>query len=82
MTALALIGLALCLVVLVVVLLLFQGIMRSLLEIDRYAKDILVGGVGIATNLDGADHIVRTRELASAVPDLAGAYLAKLGGAP
>lgn len=82
MNVLALIGLTLGLVVLVVVLLLFQAIMRALLEIDRYANDILVGGVGIATNLDGADQIVRTHELAGAVPDLAGAYLAKLGAGP
>lgn len=76
---LAWIGLALGLVVAVLVLGLFNRVMRPLLEIDRYAQDILDAGVKIAKNLDDADEIMRTRELATAVPGLATAYLRKLG---
>ena len=76
---LAWIGLALGLVIAVVVVGLFNSIMRPLSEIDAYAKDILDGGLAIARNLDGADEIVRTRELATAVPPLAVAYLKRLG---
>lgn len=76
---LALLGLALGLAVLLVVLNLFNRIVSSALEIDGYAKDILEGGVGIATNLDAVDDLVTTRNLATAVPGLAVAYLQKLG---
>ena len=83
MTVLAIIGLALGAVVLVLVVGLFNRVLAPLFEIGRYAKNILSAGVGIATNLDGADQIIRTRELATAVPELAGAYLRKLErGAP
>ena len=75
---LALIGLALGLVVAVVVVLLFNRIVIPALEIERYAEDILDAGVGIAKNLDDADALMRTRELASAVPGLALAYLEKV----
>lgn len=76
---LALVGLLLGLVVAGAVVLLFARIVRTLGEIDRYAADILEHGVGIARNLDGVDEAVRTRELAAAVPGLAGRYLQKLG---
>lgn len=76
---LAWIGLAVGLVIAVVVVGLFNSIMRPLSEIDDYAKDILDGGLGIARNLDGADAIVHTHELATAVPPLAVAYLKRLG---
>jgi hypothetical protein len=76
---LSLIGLALGLVVLLVVLMLFNRIVFSALEIDAYADDILEGGIGIATNLDPVDELVTTRNLATAVPGLAVAYLKKLG---
>ena len=76
---LAWIGLALGLVVAVLVLGLFNRVLRPLLEIDRYAQAILDAGVKIAKNLDDADEIMRTRELATAVPGLATAYLRKLG---
>jgi hypothetical protein len=72
---LSLIGLALGLVILLVVLALFNRVVRPALEIDRYAKDILDGGLGIAKNLDGVDELARTRELATAIPPLAVAYL-------
>ena len=76
---LAWIGLALGLVIAVTVLLLFNRIVRPAAEIDRYASDILDSGLAIARNLDGADELVRTRDLAVAVPPLAVAYLKKLG---
>ena len=78
---LALIGLALGVVVLIVVIALFDRVLSPVLEIRRYADDILEAGLGIARNLDGADELVRTRELATAVPGLAVAYLKKLGAA-
>jgi hypothetical protein len=77
---LAWIGLALGAVVLAVVVLLFTNVIRPALEIERYARRILDAGVGIATNLDGADELARTRDLATAVPGLAGAYLETLKG--
>lgn len=72
-------GLALGLVVAALVVALFNRIVRPALEIKRYADDILAAGVGIARNLDGVDEALRTRELATAVPGLAMAYLRKLG---
>jgi hypothetical protein len=75
---LAFIGLALGLVVAVVVVLLFNRIMIPALEIKHYAEDILDAGVGIARNLDDVDELMRTRELATAVPGLALAYLDKV----
>ena len=71
---LALLGLGLGLVVA-----LFNAVLRPIGEIERYAADILEYGIGIAGNLDGVDEAVRTRELATAVPGLATAYLRKLG---
>lgn len=78
-SVLALLGLALGLVVLVLVLNLLDSVLRPAREIDAYAKDILTAGVGIATNLDGADHLTRTHQLGGAVPGLAVRYLRKLG---
>lgn len=78
---LAVVGLALGAGVLVLVLALLDRIRAPLQEIDRYAERILEAGVGIARNLDGVDEAVRTRELATAVPGLAVAYLKKLGAA-
>jgi hypothetical protein len=76
---LAWIGLVLLLVVAVVVLILLESLRRPVAEIDRYATDILEAGVGIAKNLDGAEELVRTHALATAVPGLAVAYLKKAG---
>ena len=78
-TVLAWVGLILGLVIAVTVVALFNRIVRSALEIDSYASDILDSGLAIARNLDGADELVRTRELATAVPPLAVAYLKRLG---
>jgi hypothetical protein len=72
---LSLIGLALGLAILLVVLALFNRVVRPALEVNRYAKDILDGGIGIAKNLDGVDELARTRELATSLPPLAVAYL-------
>ena len=76
------IGLALGLVVAGVVVALFNRIMGPAGEIKRYADHILAAGVGIARNLDGVDEAVRTRDLATAVPGLAVAYLRRLGAVP
>lgn len=72
---LALIGLAVGLVVLLVVLALFNRVVRPALEIEGYARDILDGGIGIAKGVDGVDDLARTRKLVTTVPPLAVAYL-------
>ena len=76
---LAWVGLALGLVIAVVVVLLFNHVMRPVLEIERYSGDILEAGVGIARNVDGVDELAQTRDLATAVPGLAVGYLKKAG---
>ncbi len=78
---LAWIGLALGLVVALLVVWLFDRVVRPMLEIERYSRAILDAGLGITRNLDGVDEAVRTRDLATAVPGLALAYLRKLGKA-
>ena len=75
------IGLALGLVVALLVVWLFDRVVRPLLEIERYSRAILDAGLGITRNVDGVDEAVRTRDLATAVPGLAVAYLQKLGKA-
>jgi hypothetical protein len=80
MTVLAWIGLALGLVVAVLVVGLFNRVMRPALEIRSYADDILEAGLGIARNVDGLTELAQTQRLATALPDLAGAYLEKLQG--
>ncbi len=75
-------GLGLGLVIALVVVALFTQILTPAEQIERYADHILDAGVGIARNLDGVDEAVRTRELATAVPGLAVAYLRKLGAVP
>ncbi len=72
-------GLGLGLVIALVVVALFNQILTPAGQIERYADHILDAGVGIARNLDGVDEAVRTRELATAVPGLAVAYLRRLG---
>jgi HAMP domain-containing protein len=70
------IGLAVLLGVAVQVLILLNRVLRPLREIKQNADEILEYGLRIATNLDGADEIVRTRELAIALPDLVDAKFA------
>ena len=77
---LALIGLAVGLIAALLVVALFNRIVSPALEIDRYAADILGAGVGIAQNLDGVDKLLATRDLATAVPGLATAYLEQVKG--
>lgn len=72
---LAWLALALGVVVLGLVVILFDRVVRPAVEIKRYADDVLVAGVGIARNVDGVDEAVRTRDLATAVPGLARAFL-------
>ena len=72
---LSLIGLAVGLLILLSVLSMFNRVVRPALEIDRYAKDILDGGIGIAKGVEGVDELARTRDLVSSVPPLAVAYL-------
>ena len=76
---LSIVGLAIGLVVAVIVVGLFNRIMRPASEIKAYADDILEAGVGIGRNLDGVDELAQTHALATAVPGLAVAYLRKLG---
>lgn len=75
---LAWVGLALGLVIALVVLALLQAVLRSALEIRRYADDILEAGLAIAHNTEPVGELAHTRELATAVPGLAVAYLQKL----
>jgi hypothetical protein len=79
---LAWIGLALGAVVLLLVIALLNRVIRPALEIERYSRDILDAGLAISKNLDDADEIVRTRELATAVPGLAVAYLQRIKAGP
>ena len=78
---LAWIGLGLGVIVALLVVWLFDRVVRPTLEIERYSRAILDAGLGITRNLDGVDEAVRTRDLATTVPGLAVAYLQKLGKA-
>ncbi len=72
---LSLIGLAVGLFILISVLSMFNRVVRPALEIDRYAKDILEGGIGIAKGVEGVDELAKTRDLVNSIPPLAVAYL-------
>jgi hypothetical protein len=73
---LALVGLAVGLAIALVVVGLFNRVVRPALEIERYARHINEAGLGISRNLDGVDEgLARTRDLAGGLPDLAAAYL-------
>jgi hypothetical protein len=79
--AFAWIGLALGAGVLLLALVLFDRVLRPLNEIKRYVDDTLNAGLAIARNLDGADEIVYTRELATALPGALRTVAAREGGA-
>lgn len=72
---LAWIGLALLLVVALLVVALFNRIVRPALEIKSYADDILVGANGIARNTEAVGELAKARDLATALPAIATAYL-------
>jgi hypothetical protein len=42
-------------------------VLGPLLQIERYARDTLEAGLGIARNLEGIDEALRTRELVIAL---------------
>jgi hypothetical protein len=65
--------------VLGLVVALFDRVTGPAAEIDRYAQDILDAGLAISRNLEGAAELERTAELGAAVPELALAYLDRLG---
>ena len=68
---LAWLGVLALLVVAAAVTTLFYRVLRPLLEIARYAGDILESGLGIARHLDGADEVVQTRTLAQTLASAA-----------
>jgi hypothetical protein len=65
--------------VLLVVADLLQRTLVPALEIARYASDVDDAMQGIARNTEAVEELAKTRELALAVPGLAGAYLETLG---
>ena len=77
-TVLALIGLAIGLVVLFVVIYLLNGVLAPLRHILRDVQDAQTAPM-LTRGVQGADQLDRTRRLAESVPDLAVAYLLKLG---
>jgi hypothetical protein len=77
-TVLALVGLAIGLVVLFVVIYLLQGVLTPLRHILRDVQDASTAPL-LKRGVQGADELNRTRRLAESVPDLAVAYLLKLG---
>ncbi|MGI8533225.1 MAG: hypothetical protein ACR2KN_09485 [Geodermatophilaceae bacterium] len=66
------------LVVAPVVVLLASRVIRPALESARYADDILVHGVGIATNLGPVPALIATRESVTGVRNNAVAYVTAL----
>ena len=58
---------------------LLQRVLRPLLEINRYADEILAAGLAIAKNLDDVEEAVRTRELVAPLPDALRPVAQRLG---
>ena len=56
------------------VLLLANRVMRPVYEINEYADDILVHGVGLTGTLDAVPKLVKTKELTGAALGLVGRY--------
>jgi hypothetical protein len=77
-TVLALIGLVIGLVVLFVVIYLLNGVLTPLRRILRDVQDARTAPM-LERGVQGADQLNQTRRLAESVPDLAVAYLLKLG---
>jgi hypothetical protein len=66
-------------VLLVVVADLLQRTLVPAREIERYARHVDEAARAIAGNTEAVEELAKTRELALAVPQLAGAYLENLG---
>jgi hypothetical protein len=77
-TILALIGLVVGLVVLFVVIWLLQGVLSALRHTLADVQSAQTAPM-LQRGVQGADQLNRTRRLAESVPDLAAAYLVKLG---
>jgi hypothetical protein len=77
-TVLALIGLVIGLVVLFVVIYLLNGVLAPLRHILHDVQDAETAPL-LKRGVQGADQLNQTRRLAESVPDLAVAYLLKLG---
>jgi hypothetical protein len=77
-TVLALIGLVIGLVVLFVVIWLLQGVLSPLRHILRDVQDAQTAPM-LTRGVQGPEQLGQTRRLAESVPDLAVAYLLKLG---
>jgi hypothetical protein len=75
---LALVGLAIGLVVLLVVISLLQGVLSPLRHILADVQSAQTAPM-LERGVQGTDQLGRTRRLAESVPDLAAAYLVKLG---
>lgn len=76
------VGAGVFLVSLPVVVMLLNRVLRPLREIKRYADDVLAAGLGIARNLEGIEEAATTRELVTALPELAPPALERLGVRP
>jgi hypothetical protein len=77
-TVLALVGLVIGLVVLFVVIWLLQGVLAPLRHVLRDVQSAQTAPM-LQRGVRGTEQLDRTRRLAESVPDLAGAYLQKLG---
>jgi hypothetical protein len=67
-------NLALAFVVLPLVWLLLNRVIRPIYQINEYADDILVHGVGLTGTLDAVPKLVTTKELTGAALGLVGRY--------
>jgi hypothetical protein len=75
---LAIIGLAVGLVVFGVVIWLLQGVLTPLRKIKADVEDAKTAPM-LTHGVKGTDQLARTQQLANQVPDLAVAYMQKLG---
>lgn len=62
------------LVVIPVVLLLLNRVLRPILEIDRYADDILDHGVKLTATLDAVPKLITTKQHTAAARQAVGRY--------
>jgi hypothetical protein len=76
------VGAGVFLVTLPVVVILLHRVLRPLREVKRYTDDILEAGLAISRNLEGIGEALTTRELATALPELAPPALERLGVRP